>query len=387
VVNASRSSVAAIVLAAGMSRRMGKPKQLLRAGERTLLEHTLESVRHSSAGETILVLGFAAEEIRQQISTEGFKVVVNAAYAEGMGSSLRAGISALGPQIEAVLIVLADQPFVRPATLDRLIEHHQKFRPQILIPTYNGFRGNPVLLDRSVFPEVANLRGDIGCRAIFGNHTEGIAKLEVDDIGILLDVDTQGDWEQLISAVRGTEGASALAPPAELESRSPGEPAASDRPELLVVGEDAVALALVKLARVLGFTTTIVDPLLSLSDLPEADRILHVLDFSRLPENRNRYVVVASRSRFDEDALEQAFASGAVYVGLLANQKRSQELRESLIRKGVSADRLAQMRAPAGVEIGAERPEEIALSIMAEIVAERHRATRTANVHLQGNQV
>jgi molybdenum cofactor cytidylyltransferase len=371
-----RSPVSAIVLAAGMSRRMGTPKQLLRAGEGTLLEHTLNTVRNSTAGEAILVLGFAAEEIRQQISTERFKIVVNQAYSEGMGSSLRAGISALDPQTQAALIVLADQPLVRSATLDHLIEHHQKFRPQIVIPTYKGFRGNPVLLDRSVFPEVASLRGDTGCRAIFGTHTENISKLEVDDVGILLDVDTQEDWEKLNAALRGTEGAPALVPPADLEERSPGNPAASDRPELLIVGRDAVAVALVKLARLLGFTSTVVDPLLPLSDLPEVDRILHVLDFSRLPENRNRYIVVASRGQFDEDALEQAFASDAVYVGVLANERRAQELRQSLGHKGISADRLARMRAPSGIEIGAEDPGEIALSIMAEIVAARHRTAR-----------
>lgn len=351
---------------------MGAPKQLLRAGESTLLERALESVRNSTAGEIVLVLGFAAEQIREHISTKGLKVVVNEAYEEGMGSSLRAGISALGPQAQAALIMLADQPFVRAATLDLLIEHHQKSRAQIVIPTYLGFRGNPVLLDRSVFPEVASLRGDIGCRAIFGNHTENIERLEVDDPGILIDVDTREDWEGLNASLRRGQGA--FAPGAELESRSPGAPPGSaDRPEIVVVGRDAVAAALLKLARLLGFMTTIVDPLLSLADRPEADRILHVLDFSRLPENRNRYVVVASRGQFDEEALEQALPSDAHYVGLLANYQRSQDLRESLRRKGISAERLARLRAPAGLEIGATNPEEIALSIMAEIVGEAHR--------------
>jgi xanthine dehydrogenase accessory factor len=81
-----------------------------------------------------------------------------------------------------------------------------------------------------------------------------------------------------------------------------------------------------------------------------------------------RYIVVASRGQFDEEALEQALQSDAVYVGLVANQKRAQELASRLERKGVKAERLARMRAPAGLDIGAESPEEIALSIMAEIV-------------------
>ncbi len=356
-----------------MSRRMGMPKQLLRAGEKTLLEHTLESVRNSLAGEIVLVLGYEAERIRRQIPNEAIKTVVNEAYQEGMASSLRVGMAAVDPRTQAALIVLADQPFVRPATLDRLLEHHLKFRPQIIIPTYRGFRGNPVLLDRSVFGEVASLRGDIGCRAIFGNHTENIARLAVDDPGILLDVDTREDFERL-SALQSSSGES-VAPLADLETATPQTKteASAAQPELVVVGRDAVVLALVKLARLLGFTTTIVDSFLSLSDVPEASRILHVLDFSRLPESRNRYIIVTSRGQFDEEALEQALQSNAVYTGLLANPKRSQELRESLKRKGISAERLAQMRAPAGLEIGAKEPEEIALSIMAEIVAERNR--------------
>ncbi len=196
--------VSAIVLAAGMSRRMGAPKQLLRAGGISLLEHTLTHVRKSTVGDIILVLGFAAEQIREQISTEGLKVVINEAYQEGMASSLRAGIAALAPQTQAALIVLADLPLVRPRTLDRLIEHHRKFHPQIVIPTYKGFRGNPVLLDRSVFTEVTDLRGDIGCRAIFGKHTENIARLEVDDPGIILDVDTRQDFEKYAACCEPT---------------------------------------------------------------------------------------------------------------------------------------------------------------------------------------
>jgi molybdenum cofactor cytidylyltransferase len=353
------SRTSAVVLAAGMSKRMGAPKQLLRAGENTLLERALNTVRRSRADEIILVLGFGAKEIQRSISTLGIKVVVNEGYQEGMGSSLRAGISVVHPQAQAALIMLADQPFVLPSTLDRLIQHHQRARPQIVIPTYKGFRGNPVLLDRSVFPEVASLKGDIGCRAIFGKHTENIARLAVDDAGILFDVDTREDFEKLAVAL--------ALPRAEMDATG----ATLNRPELVVVGKDPVAQALMKLARLLGFSTTVVDPFLSPSEVPCAGQVLHVLDFSRLPANRDRSIVVASRGQFDEEALEQAMQSDALYVGLLANSKRSQELRETLQRKGVAADRLARLRAPAGLDIGAKEPEEIALSIMAEIVAER----------------
>ncbi len=145
-----------------------------------------------------------------------------------------------------------------------------------------------------------------------------------------------------------------------------------------MVGRDPVALAMVKLARLLGFWVMVIDPFLLPSDVPEANRVIQMLDLSRLPAKSDRYIVIASRGQFDEEALEQALQTEAVYIGLLANSKRSQELRESLRRKGISAERLARMRAPAGLEIGATEPEEIALSIMAEIVAERRRLSERA---------
>jgi len=370
---AGNQAVTAIVLAAGMSRRMGVPKQLLPSGDKTLVERVLESVGNSSVGEIVLVLGHAADQIREQIPGEGIRIIVNKAYQEGMGSSLRVGIGAIGSDTQAALIVLADQPFVRSATLDRMIEHYQGFRPQIILPTYRGFRGNPVLLDRSVFAEVATVRGDIGCRAIFGNHLEEIARLEVDDPGILLDVDTPEDLERL--ATSACLPGVPPTPPAQLEIRTPlsEADAQSVQPELVVVGKDAVGIALVKLARLLGFTTTVVDAFLSPGALPEADRILHVLDFSLLPECGDRSFVVASRGQFDEEALEQALGSDALYVGLLAGSKRSEALRESLRRKGISNDRLGRIHAPAGVQIGAQEPGEIALSILAEVVEARRR--------------
>jgi xanthine/CO dehydrogenase XdhC/CoxF family maturation factor len=226
-----------------------------------------------------------------------------------------------------------------------------------------------VLIDRSVFPEIMEITGDIGCRAIFGGHSENISKLDVGDLGVLLDVDTGEDLERLAAAC-GEEGAAgALAPGSELENRGVAVGGAgTPRAELVVVGRDAVALTLMKLASILRFTTTLVDPLLTLKEVPEADRILHRLDLSMVPAKGKLYIVVASRGQFDEEALEQALQSDAVYVGLVANKKRAQELGASLERKGVPAERLARMRASAGLDIGAESPEEIALSIMAEIV-------------------
>lgn len=369
------SGVSAVVLAAGMSRRMGTPKQLLRIGGETILERTLKNVRASAVREIVLVLGFAAESVEKEISTERVKVVRNQEYQQGMGTSLRTGLAALDAGASASLIVLADQPFVRPDTLNRLIACHQESKPQIIIPMYKGFRGNPVLLDQSIFPELQELSGDVGCRAIFGSHTENICKLAVDDVGILLDIDSQEEYQKLEKAyaAKWNESGPAIA---AVESR---EDLPLGRAELVVAGRDAVAKALVKLGRLLDFTVTVVDPLIALAELPEADRILHVLDLSLLPAASERYVVAASRGQFDEEAVEQALRAGASYIALLANKKRADEVVRALRVRSFPPERLASVRAPAGLAIGAESPEEIALSIMAEIVAERHTREKTQN--------
>jgi molybdenum cofactor cytidylyltransferase len=188
----------AVILAAGTSSRMGKAKQLLSLGKSTVLAQTLAHVESAALDEIVLVLGASAEEIHRQLpSSPELKIVVNTAYQQGMASSLRAGLSAVDPNSDAALIVLGDQPFVRPQTLDRIVEEYCRSRAQIVIPVHQGQRGNPVLLDRSIFAEVMALEGDIGSRAIFARHLDGIVNVEVDDAGILLDLDEPADYERL----------------------------------------------------------------------------------------------------------------------------------------------------------------------------------------------
>ena len=367
------SKTAAIVLAAGTSTRMGKVKQLLPIDGRPVLEHVLDKVRGADVSEIVLVLGHSAEAIQREVELRDVKVVMNDNYPLGMGTSLQAGLGVVDPRIEAAIIVLADQPFVCSPTLDQLIREHSRTRAQIVIPTYRGFRGNPVLLDRSVFPEVMNLRGDIGCRAIFGDHLEGIVKVPVQDVGILLDLDEPVDYDNLRTATNRGERLKPLPPSRDLEGEFATTARSPARPELVVVGRDRVVAILAKLARLLGFHLTLVDPLLSIGEIPEADRILHVLDFSLLLADSDRQVVVASRGACDEEAIEQALEVNSAYVALVANRKRGEEVLRSLKMRGIRPERLARVRAPAGLEIGADTAEEIALSIMAEIVAERRK--------------
>jgi len=354
--------ISAIVLAAGTASRMGSQKQLLRLGSKTLLEHTMDNLHASSrVGEIVVVLGAAAEEIRPLIGA-GAKVVVNEAFREGMSTSLQCGLHALDEKAAATFVVLADQPLVQPATLDLLIAHYEKHKPQILIPLYRGFRGNPVLLDRSVFPEIAALKGDTGCRAIFGDHLENIQKLEVDDPGVILDADRPQDLKTL-QRVHGSGHF-------DLGTFETAQTNLAESPNLVIVGREAVATAIVKFAHLLNYRVTVVDPLLTFAEMPEATSILRVMDFALLPDAARQFCVVASMGRFDEEAIEQALGIGMPYVALVANKKRSQEVLQSLGLRGMAMERLAGVRAKPGLSIGAQTSQEIALSIVAEIVAE-----------------
>jgi molybdenum cofactor cytidylyltransferase len=194
-----KGRVSAVILAAGTSTRMGRAKQLLPLGGTTVLAQTIENVCSAGLDEIILVLGASAEAIRRQLPQSliaCLKVVVNHAYGQGMASSLCEGLSRVDPRSDAALIILGDQPFIQPQTLHRIMDGYRGARAQIVIPSYQGNRGNPVLLDRSVFSEVMALEGDTGCRAIFPNHLSAILKVEVEDPGILLDIDSQDDYER-----------------------------------------------------------------------------------------------------------------------------------------------------------------------------------------------
>lgn len=189
-------NVSAIVLAAGSATRMRAVKPLVRVGDEPMLSRVLSTLRASCVNDVVLVLGHSAELIQETIPLEDIKVVINDAWQSGMASSIRTGLSNLSADAEAALIVLADQPFLQAQTIDLLIHEFRNKRPQIIVPLYNGMRGNPVLLKRSIFPEVESLAGDVGFRAIFGSHAGGILKVPVDDAGVLIDLDTAADVEQ-----------------------------------------------------------------------------------------------------------------------------------------------------------------------------------------------
>jgi molybdenum cofactor cytidylyltransferase len=167
----------------------------MRLGEKALLQHVLDNLAHSKIDDVVVVLGARADEIREQIQFGNARPIMNPGYANGMSTSIQAGLGAIDS--DAAMIVLADQPLVTSRTFDALVDEYRRTRPNVLIPTFNGFRGNPVIVDRSLFAEMMGIRGDIGCRAIFGDHARSIVKVPVDDPGVVTDIDTMEDYERV----------------------------------------------------------------------------------------------------------------------------------------------------------------------------------------------
>jgi molybdenum cofactor cytidylyltransferase len=201
-------SFAAIILAAGSSSRMGagRHKLLLPLGNRPVLAHVITVTLASQARPIVIVLGHQAEQVRTHIATFTVSPTVisveNPHYLQGMSTSLRTGLQTLIQNenthgqifhsLDGVIILLGDQPLMTPHIIDALITCKQATGKRIIAPLYNGKRGNPVLFDVSLFPELLEIRGDEGARSVIERHKQEVATIELSDAMASYDVDT---WE------------------------------------------------------------------------------------------------------------------------------------------------------------------------------------------------
>ena len=175
-------------MAAGESRRWGADNKLLAPIDgRPMIRHAAETVLESKVRPVLVVTGHDADAI--ETALDGLPVSFHHApdFADGMSASLKAGIAAVPGDCDAALVCLGDMPFVRAETFDRLADSHAG--QAALFPTYQGRRGNPVLLARSLFAEIMHLTGDRGARALLKAVPDHVGEIAVEDPGILRDVD------------------------------------------------------------------------------------------------------------------------------------------------------------------------------------------------------
>jgi molybdenum cofactor cytidylyltransferase len=192
------SGSAGVILAAGASRRMGEPKQLLPVHGRPLLEAALAAACESRLDEVVVVLGAHADEIRRTVRLGRARVVLNPAYADGMSTSLRAGIASLGSHVGRAVVILGDQPDISAEVVDLLLDTQAVSGLPAAALSFNGLLHPPVVLAREMWGDIESLEGDVGCRALVRAHPELVAAVAADmPGGHPVDIDTREDFERL----------------------------------------------------------------------------------------------------------------------------------------------------------------------------------------------
>ncbi len=191
--------IAAILLAAGESRRMGVPKPLLDWAGETLIEYQVHQLREAGVDNVIAVLGHGAEEVRPLAERAGATAVINDRYAEGRASSLRAGAAAVPSGTAEIAVLNVDQP--RPASVTaRLLAEHLASGALITLPAYEGKRGHPAFLCGSLLPELlAATDADEGLRAVIHHHAADVREVAFDTPIVLLDINTSEDYERAVA--------------------------------------------------------------------------------------------------------------------------------------------------------------------------------------------
>jgi molybdenum cofactor cytidylyltransferase len=189
---------AGIVLAAGGSRRLGRPKQLLVVEGRPLLELVVSKACASGLGEVLVVLGAHADEIAGAVDLGRARTVLNPDYEEGMSSSLRVGVAALGESVGRLMVILGDQPDVSAEMIDDLLTLQRHSGLPVAALNVGGLLLPPAIFERRLWPELRALTGDAGCRELIRSRPQVVAQLPIPTaVGTWTDVDTLADYQRL----------------------------------------------------------------------------------------------------------------------------------------------------------------------------------------------
>ncbi|QNR82746.1 nucleotidyltransferase family protein [Pedobacter riviphilus] len=189
-----------IILAAGNSSRLGRPKQLLDYKGKTLLKTIINEALETNCKPVIVVLGAYAKEIAGQHQHDQINFVINESWKNGMASSIVAGLSTLvkkNSEIESIIIAIADQPFIKMSNFNNLIEKQKETGKNIIASAYNETIGTPVLFKKDYFEALLSLKGSEGAKSILKQYPQDLETVAFEHGGI--DIDTETDYNNLIS--------------------------------------------------------------------------------------------------------------------------------------------------------------------------------------------
>lgn len=201
----AKPNIAAVVLAAGRSRRMAPHNKLLVVDKtgKTMIARVVDNVLSSHARPVLVVLGHQADQIEQALAGKPVLFVHAPDYAEGLSASLKAGIAAVPQECAAAIVCLGDMPLVTGRMVDRLLGAYDTEEGRLIVqPTYRGKQGNPMLWDKRFFPDILKISGDSGARFLTGQHAESVVEVEMGDDAVLRDFDTTDALETLPSRLR-----------------------------------------------------------------------------------------------------------------------------------------------------------------------------------------
>ena len=189
--------ISAILLAAGESRRMGKFKQLLQFRDKSFVEHCVDSLLASRVDEVIIVTGHRDSDVRQALGDRPERFAHNSDYMSGMSSSVKCGVRSLSQLTRAFILTLVDQPQISSNTINRVIDTFERKLPLIVVPTYEGKNGHPVLMDISLKDEILALDNQQGLSEVVRAHREATTRVEMPTSEVIEDFDLPEDYERI----------------------------------------------------------------------------------------------------------------------------------------------------------------------------------------------
>lgn len=198
--------VDAIVLAAGMSRRMGeKNKLLLPLGKKTVIENVIEEIISSSALKTIVVLGYQHAKILEKLNKYPIDFIFNSSYRKGHTTSIQSAMSLISPQASGFMVCLGDMPLIKTEDYNWLIsqfgQSYVPGRPMITRPSYKGNPGNPVIFDKHFVKEIMDCSSADGCKEVIRNNHSNYKPVEVNELKYFFDIDSSEDYDRLLRSI------------------------------------------------------------------------------------------------------------------------------------------------------------------------------------------
>jgi molybdenum cofactor cytidylyltransferase len=191
--------LAAVILSGGESRRMGAPKALIPYRGKTFVEHLIEVTRHARVGVTRIVVGAHAEEIRARLSAHAAEIVVNNEWNKGQLSSIQAGVRSLpNGATEGMILCPVDHPLVSAALVAQLIEEFEAGAKAIVLPTYQGRRGHPVIFRQRLYAELLAASAEIGARQVVWAHAGELGEVATDEEGVVLNINDPAALERAL---------------------------------------------------------------------------------------------------------------------------------------------------------------------------------------------